>query len=82
MREDTLLSVSRRTEDTPKIHRDLLMRVPRRSGVSSYEDTRVPGRSGVSSYEDTRVPLDVVYLHGPRNFTSKIHRWKGIMVYL
>ena len=49
MREDTLLSVSRRTEDTPKIHRDLLMRVPRRSGVSSYEDTRVPGRSGVSS---------------------------------
>ena len=68
MREDTLLSVSRRTEDTPKIHRDLLMRVPRRSGVSSYEDTRVP--------------LDVVYLHGPRNFTSKIHRWKGIKVYL
>ena len=57
-REDTLLRVSRRTEDTPKIHRDLLMRVPRRSGVSSYEDTRVPGRSGVSSrtalnFEDT-----------------------------
>ena len=25
------------------------MRVPRRSGVSSYDDTRVPGRSGVSS---------------------------------
>ena len=51
-REDTLLRVSRRTEDTPKIHRDLLMRVPRRSGVSFH--TKIHG---------FQVELEAVYLH-------------------